>query len=425
MNLLKRRRKYQFGTLTTEDRKDGKVYVYRYLAVVDGKKTRPKVIVGRTNEMTEEEAYREIEYLRMKANAEHPQASITMRGLIERYRSEILRPCLLPIGGVQSLTARMSHGCVLTYQGYLTKWIQPKWETYEARDFERPEIQAAIESWLASLLKSPSNPRGLAPRTVRGIFNAMRLTFKFGLKWGYLKFNPLSDKRVELPRGSTKREKKAAQLTAAQFFLLLSHLTTLARLAVALLGWLGARVSEVFGLRWQDLDLEQGVVSFRQGWVSGRFTPLKTEASRTSLPIPEDVLKLLLEWRSTTPYDGPEDPVFASEHSGGKRPYWPGAILPHIQSVARKLGLPKVSWHSFRHSVSAWAKKAVTLEEAKQLLRHEKLQTTSEIYGGMDMDEKRAIQRQLIGYIKKTAKAQGWKGQRPPEVPDWNARRVS
>src|SRR5664280_3337088 len=65
------------------------------------------------------------------------------------------------------------------------------------------------------------------------------------------------------------------------------------KVAAAFAGWLGPRISEAFGLKWQDLDLDVGVVTFRQACVQGRITPLKTEASRTNLPVPEDVLELL------------------------------------------------------------------------------------------------------------------------------------
>src|SRR5664280_2669509 len=72
------------------------------------------------------------------------------------------------------------------------------------------------------------------------------------------------------------------------------------KVAAAFAGWLGPRISEAFGLKWQDLDLDVGVVTFRQACVQGRITPLKTEASRTNLPVPEDVLELLRQWRFAT-----------------------------------------------------------------------------------------------------------------------------
>jgi integrase len=45
---------------------------------------------------------------------------------------------------------------------------------------------------------------------------------------------------------------------------------------VNIAGWLGTRRSEGFGLKWQDLDFNREVVTFRQGFVSGRITRLKT-----------------------------------------------------------------------------------------------------------------------------------------------------
>jgi hypothetical protein len=62
--------------------------------------------------------------------------------------------------------------------------------------------RAAIEEWLHSVWRSPKHPDGVAPKTVRSIYNVMKLTFKFGVKWGHLGENPMAEKRVELPRGS-------------------------------------------------------------------------------------------------------------------------------------------------------------------------------------------------------------------------------
>lgn len=143
----------------------------------------------------------------------------------------------------------------------------------------------------------------------------MKLVFKFAVKWGYLNQNPMAEKRIELPRGSTKRLKAPVQLTAAQFLYLLPLYGLRERLAVAFAGWLGSRISEAFGLKWGDLDMARGVVSFHQGFVQSRVTPLKTEASRTNMSLPDEVLGLLQDWRSTTPYNTHEDWVFASPYT--------------------------------------------------------------------------------------------------------------
>jgi hypothetical protein len=81
---------------------------------------------------------------------------------------------------------------------------------------------------------------------------------------------------------------------------------------VALAGWLGPCVSEAFGLQWQDLDTASRVVWFRRGFVQGRITPLKTEASRSELSLPDDLVDLLEQWRSITPYNQPHDWVHST-----------------------------------------------------------------------------------------------------------------
>jgi len=177
------------------------------------------------------------------------------------------------------------------------------------------------------------------------------------------------------------------------------------KLAVAFAGWLGPRISEAFGLKWEDLDFDHGVVSFRRGLVQGRIRPLKTEASRTKLPIPQDVLRLPLEWRSMTPYNQPGDWIFASPYTRGRRPYWPAQLFKtHIKPVALATGIPSIGWHSFRHSVSAWGKQAgLELEDARTLLRHEDIATTSNVYGDLGMEAKRRIQQRMIEFVRRQA----------------------
>jgi len=230
---------------------------------------------------------------------------------------------------------------------------------------------------------------------------------QFAVKWGYLEQNPMAEKRVELPRGSTKRCKGPVQLTAARFLYLLPRFQTRERVAVALAGWLGPTSERNLGLQWQDLDMESRVVRFRRAFVQGRITPLKTEASRTELALPEDVVDLLVQWRSITPYNQPQDWVFGSPFNKGRRPLWPSQLLKdHVQPVAVKAGLPKIGWHSFRHTVSAWGKEAgFTLEEVKTLLRHENIATTSQVYGAPQMQAKRETATAFGGLCEAESRA--------------------
>ena len=103
-NEPRRRRRYQFGTLVLKERKPGPSGENRdkwYLRIterVGGKKTRRAIYVGTFQQYpTWDDAARAAEHLRMAANAEHPRPDVTMRGLMDRYAEEILRPALIPV----------------------------------------------------------------------------------------------------------------------------------------------------------------------------------------------------------------------------------------------------------------------------------------------------------------------------------------
>jgi integrase len=156
----------------------------------------------------------------------------------------------------------------------------------------------------------PKNPKGLAPKTVRSIWNVMKLTFKFGVKWGYLNENPMGEPRVELPARLNQADQtlgavdRSGILSSARS----AGISREAGSGLCRIAW--PRVSEIFGLQWQDLDLQNGTVKFRRGFVQGRITPLKTEASRTNLPLPDELMDLLRQWHSITPFNKLDDWIF-------------------------------------------------------------------------------------------------------------------
>lgn len=406
-----RRRRYQDGSPLTERRKQCShaankhcpncVWVYRFTEYIDGKKIRPKKILGTVEQFpTKDDAKRACEHYRMSANAEVPRTNTTMRGLIDLYTERILKPCMnVPIGGTQDPNEPMGFKCAKSYLGQLRNRISGRWGGYSVADFERPEIWWSVQEWLKSLVRSPKNPSGFAPKTVRLVFATMGQLAKYAVKWGYLSQNPFAGKegqerRIDPPRGSTLRLTKANQLTPEQSIWLISHLSLREKAAVTLSAWLGPRGSEIFGLKWMDLDLTAAVVTFRRGVDAGRITPGKTTPSNTQMPLPKEVVQVLRVWHSATPYNKPEDWIFASWQKKGKNPVYPQCLMNLIQRVARKLGLPHVTWYSFRHSLNALAKECLPREERRIMLRHGNT-ATEEGYGEVPLERKREIAQRL------------------------------
>jgi integrase len=321
-----------------------------------------------------------------------------MSAVLDRYEHEYVTPYAeLPLGAnddgrISALTAK-------SYRSYIKCWIRRRWEKYLITDFMKPQVRSAMESWLAELCDSGK----LAPKTARAVGALERQMFRQAMKWGYFGSNPMD--YVDMPKGSTRRKVKPRSLTPIEYLALLKLVGPRERLAVEIAGWLGTRRSEGFGLKWQDLDLDRGVVTFRQGIVSGRVSQLKTEASRTDISLPEEVKDSLLAWKQMTPYSAPGDWVFASLTTKGKRPMWPDSMLAdYIRPIAERAGFGRIGWHTFRQSLASWGKQILTLQETKELSRPANLQTTSDIYGGLSLDAKRAAQERLVEFVHQAGK---------------------
>jgi integrase len=85
----------------------------------------------------------------------------------------------------------------------------------------------------------------------------------------------------------------------------------------------GLRMSELFGLKWQDIDFQRNEIS--RSIVFQVVGPCKTEASQKPIPLDPRLAESLKVWRDRTKYSKAEDWVFASPAARGRRPYWDSA----------------------------------------------------------------------------------------------------
>jgi site-specific recombinase XerD len=180
------------------------------------------VLIGTTERLpTTADAERAVEHLRMKINAQVPQAQfhfVTVEALLDRYMEDEM-----PVS-VREDTAS-------TYRGILGNWIKPKWGTQTLQSVKT----MAIENWLKGIPRSPN--------TKAHIRNLMHLLFNCAIRWELIDRNP-----VQLVRQSTKRTHLPRVLTPEEFKKLLAELPEPYRTMVLVAGCLGLRISEIIGL---------------------------------------------------------------------------------------------------------------------------------------------------------------------------------
>ncbi len=150
------------------------------------------------------------------------------------------------------------------YRGYLRKWIIPRWGDHRVTHIRAGEI----ELWLRSL--------PLARSSCAKIRNVMSVLFNHGLRHELLDRNP-----VQWVRQSAKRKKIPAVLEIAEVQSLLSALDIRERTMVLLDVVTGLRASELFGLKWTDVDFIKNEIRMTRSIVLQVVGPCKTEASST------------------------------------------------------------------------------------------------------------------------------------------------
>ena len=163
--------------------------------------------------------------------------------------------------------------------------------------------------------------------------------------------------------------------------------------------FLGLRRSEVVGLRWKDVDLENGIVHIRNTVVKfkeiSELEKTKSRASRRDLYMP-NALKSYLQ----TIWDRQEEDRKLTGRSYSDSEHicqWPDGTAFHPDYVSRRFQkvlecnhLPKIRFHDLRHTAgSLLVNQGHTIKQVQEFLGHEKASTTLDIYTHISLEGKR------------------------------------
>jgi integrase len=121
---------------------------------------------------------------------------------------------------------------------------------------------------------------------------------------------------IQWVRQSAKRRSPPDVLTSNEVRRLLAALEPRERIMVLLDVATGLRQSELFALKWKDVDFKNKQLRVTRSIVQQVVGRCKTEASQKPVPLHDHLIRGLGSWRRTTPYQTPESWVFASLRIG-------------------------------------------------------------------------------------------------------------
>ncbi len=289
--------------------------------------------VHRTFKGTEKEASRALAVLVGRIEDHQvDRSSATVGQLLDRWLEQI-EPTRRP-------------RTVAEYRRKIEHDIRPAIGSIRVDRLEADVLDRCYGQWLAT---------GLAPGTVRHLSAIISAALGQGVKWGWLATNPAARSSPPSAQSPTMKIPTVEELSA------LYRASTddqILATAVAMAALTGARRGELVALRWSDVDMAAGTVTFARSISVVKGTthegPTKTHQVRR-LALDETAVEVLrLRWadqldlsqRAESPLV--DDPYVLSHNANGGTSVNPDTISHRFSALCTKTGL-SFRFHDLRH----------------------------------------------------------------------------
>jgi integrase len=281
------------------------------------------------------------------------------------------------------------------------------WELYIRPALANLKLNKLLPSHVESMTRGLL-ARGLSPRTAGHAQATLRAALKEAERHGLVARNVASLARM--PRAPRKEVAPLSPQDAAR--LLQAAEGSRCEAALAIMLYLGLRIGETLGLKWEDINFEQRTLSVRRAlirtggeWkmVDGKrkqvgtrllFQEPKTARSRRILPIPAPLVETLLRQHAAQAGqvlrgDFSQDSGLVVTNTRGG-PLEPRLVGKELDRLLASLGLPHLNVHGLRHTAASMLIACgYGLGQVQQILGHSNVSLTADLYGHLLTDAAR------------------------------------
>ena len=368
------RRRYQMGCLFVRGKRH-KVWVARWredVMLADGRlgRVQRSEVLGAANDIPSRREARKLIEARLKPinqGSHRPEARL----VFETFVQEKWKPAVLPATKPSSA----KH-----YMFDLERYLLPVFGPMHLCDITRVNVQTFLAS---------KRQQDYAGSTVHSMRTTLSKVLQSAVDWGYLEQNPTHGIHI----GDRGPVRERLFLMPHQIRQLLDALPEPCRTLVLLAVLTGMRIGELLALRWKHTDFLRSVIQVRESVYEGKFGSPKTRSSRRDVPMSKVMQEALLAHRARSGCSDLEALLFPSRRD---TPVNAKNLLRRVlQPTCRNLGLPAVSWHSFRHShATLLSETGESLKTAQAILGHSDLETTLNIYThAIPESQRRAVEK--------------------------------
>lgn len=278
---------------------------------------------------------------------------------------------------LDSKALKLKHVTLNTYKNNIKNHISPY--------FKNNDISKITTQMIEKFYTYLSVEKGLAERTILDIHKVIKSSYKTAVKRRYVGSNPVVDAEVpKVPR----KEMLVWDLSEATRFLDKTHESKL-YIAFLLALTTGMRQSEILGLRWKDINWEEGALNVRQTLShDGKklIKETKTKSSSRTISLTEKAInelklhkkKMLKEKFSMGEDYTDMDLVVCTKHG---TPVNPRNLLREFYRLMKKAKVSKIRFHDLRHTVATlMLSQGINPKIVKEILGHSDIRVTLDTY---------------------------------------------
>lgn len=312
------------------------------------------------------------------------------------------------------------------------------YETFVRHNLGEKRISTLRKSDVKRFYNYLSDERCLKPTTIDNIHTVLHQVLDMAVDDCYIRNNPSDKVLRELKQAQARNAEKRRALTKAEQELFLAYLKNTPTAqhwypVFAVMIGTGLRVGELTGLRWCDIDLEEGTIDVnhtlvyynhrtpdsKNGCYFNVNTP-KTPTSNRQVPMLDFVKEAflmekekqeLMDIHCKVTIDGYSDFIFVNRFG---QPQHQGTLNKALRRIIRDCNdeqllkdentgnlLPHFSCHSLRHTFTTrMCEAGVNVKVIQDTLGHKDISTTLNIYTDVTKELKRSEFEGLDVYFK-------------------------
>lgn len=245
-------------------------------------------------------------------------------------------------------------------------------------EYTLKEITPSVINQYVNMLKqtkASNKDTLLSNKSIKNYYDYVKAILNYAVKFDIIGKNPCDKVSLNL---ATKGKNDLHFYNEEQVSILLGAIekeTVDTQLAILLAILCGLRKSEIYGIKWSDIDMKHNTIHIQRSNIDNVVGETKTLSSNRIVSFNEKVKNLLLSKGKS------KDDEF---------------VLPYVYNIAKKLhriqkenNLPIISFHSLRHtSATLLLSNGVDIKSVSEYLGHTNISTTSIYLHAIDQKHK-------------------------------------